>query len=154
MSALYETLQNLCNQSAGGAWKGDIHALRHMSGERFPTNVGVTQQLETLQRRGLIRFYADRRSPKHVVWTVSLSTPQEPEYIDAYFDAVAFIEAIDQERQKRNVTISAMCGQLGIDKKIIYRIRTGLHEDLRASTMAALAVWSGIDPRLYIKRRT
>lgn len=76
------------------------------------------------------------------------------EYIDAYFDAPGFIEAVDQVRQQRNVTVSAMCGQLNIDKKIIYRIKTGAHEDLRASTMAALVAWSGIDPSPYIKRRT
>lgn len=152
MSSLYDALTTLCKRS-GGTWKGDIHVLRHLIKSVRLTNVGVTQHLEALKHRGLLTYHADRRSPKHVIWTVTVTKPEDL-YIDAYFDASGFIEAVDQVRRKRDITITAMCEQLSIDSRTLHRIRTGAHEQLRTDTMAALVVWSGIDPKLYIKRRT
>lgn len=150
MSAIYDALTTLCKRS-GGTWKGDIHVLRHLlPTEKLPTNIVATKKLETLQRRGLITYQAERVSSNRVIWTVSLVNPDD---FDVYFDALGFVEAVDQVRQKRKTPITAMCALLNIDSRTLRRAITGEHQDLYTNTMAALSVWSGIDPRRFIKRR-
>lgn len=150
MSALYDVLAAHCKRS-GGTWKGDIHVLRHLLKSSTLSNRDVTQQLETLRHRGLINFYADKHSRRHIIWTVTMINPDD--FYGIYFDTSGFVEAVDQVRQKRGITISAMCGQLGIDSRILNRATTGKHQSLYTDTMAVLVAWSGIDPRRFIKRR-
>lgn len=151
MSAIYDALTTLCKRS-GGTWTGDIHVLRRLlPTEKLPTNIVATKKLETLQRRGLITYQAERVSSNRVIWTVTLVDQAN---FDVYFDALGFVETVDQVRQKRKTPVTAMCTLLNIDGKTLHRVMTGEHQDLYTDTMAVLAVWSGVDPRQFIKRRT
>ena len=75
-------------------------------------------------------------------------------YIDAFFDTVAFIDAIDQVRQERKVSWAHIEKVTGVTYVNLHRIRRVGGANMSVRILAALVLWSGIDPRPFMKDRS
>lgn len=70
LKPIYDTFARLCQET--GTWQGDIYQLRKAFSSKTVQGDIITRQLESLQRRGLLTFTAEKRSHKAYYWTVTL----------------------------------------------------------------------------------
>jgi transcriptional regulator with XRE-family HTH domain len=66
-----------------------------------------------------------------------------------HFDAAGFFAAVDSERESRDLTWKQVAAQAGVSASTLTRMGQGRRPDV--DSLAALASWSGINPRLFIR---
>ncbi|EFH82738.1 hypothetical protein [Ktedonobacter racemifer] len=71
--------------------------------------------------------------------------------IKAYFDSPAFLQAIDQIRLDRKLSWYQVTKATGLDPNNIRRVGTREKNGFNSNAVAALVLWSGLDPREYMK---
>lgn len=69
LTPMYEAVVLLCG---GKTWTGDIFAIRRALGQNVDGQ-RVTQQLTSLQRRGMLTFTYEKQSHKRITWTITLT---------------------------------------------------------------------------------
>jgi transcriptional regulator with XRE-family HTH domain len=67
------------------------------------------------------------------------------------FDAEGFFDALDAEREARDLNWKEVAGQAGISASTLTRMGQGRRPDV--DSLAALARWSGLDTDEFIKGR-
>lgn len=66
-----------------------------------------------------------------------------------WFDAEAFYEALDAERQARRLTWKQVAAQSGVSASTLTRMAQGKRPDVDG--LAALAAWSGLNTDDYVR---
>lgn len=70
------------------------------------------------------------------------------------FDTQAFLAVVDQERQRRGVHWKDVALATGIPRDNLRLLRIGRRHACTVHSLAALVVWSGIDPRPFMRLET
>ncbi|EFH82737.1 hypothetical protein [Ktedonobacter racemifer] len=70
-----------------------------------------------------------------------------------HFDAVGFLTAVNQVRQERNVSWRRFYRQTGVQASNIKIVLRKKHAGIHTNTLAALVLWSGINPQTYMELR-
>lgn len=65
------------------------------------------------------------------------------------FDAPAFFAALDAEREARGMTWKQVAAEAGVSASTLTRMGQGRRPDV--DSLAALAAWSGLDPKAFFR---
>jgi transcriptional regulator with XRE-family HTH domain len=73
--------------------------------------------------------------------------------INAYFDLPGFMLAVDEVRKQRRMTWYQIHKDTNVTASGLSQMRHGSIVNITSDTLAALALWSGVDVRPFMKVR-
>lgn len=71
--------------------------------------------------------------------------------INAYFDIEAFMAALDKTREQWGLTWQQIFRETGVNSNSLHLLRRGKQKDLKADTLAKLALWADLDVNPFMK---